>query len=120
MMNILNDILQAAIDGLSTDDMGCDWICDNCNAYMNNQSGFSTLNGIWTCSECGTCNDVSSDNIRNYGTQIITDNQKRYIQKIEELLGITFYGDTFEEASDFIDSNKDRYQSKLHTPHKYR
>lgn len=46
------------------DDKGCDWYCDNCDAYMNSQSGFTTSSDEWTCTECGTVNDVSIDNIR--------------------------------------------------------
>lgn len=39
------------------------WFCDNCDTYMNVQSGFNTKNGHWKCSECGFENDVSSKNI---------------------------------------------------------
>lgn len=46
--------------------------------------------------------------------------QLRYIRKIEELLNISFCGSTLDEASDFIDEHRDRYQATLHTPHKYR
>lgn len=44
-------------------DSGCDWYCDNCHAYMNKQRGFTTVVGSWVCTECGTRNDVSEDNI---------------------------------------------------------
>lgn len=97
-----------------------DWICDNCGRLMNNQEGFNASNGEWTCTDCGYKNDVSSNNIRHYGERPATENQLRYIREIENLLGISFYGNTFEEASDFIDENKDRYQNKLHTPYEYR
>ena len=50
----------------------------------------------------------------------VTENQLRYIKKIEELLNLSFYGSTLDEASDFIDEHRDRYQATLHTPHKYR
>lgn len=30
---------------------------------MNEQDGFNTDSGIWTCTECGYVNDVSSDNV---------------------------------------------------------
>lgn len=44
-------------------DSGCDWICDYCNAYMNDQPGFTTLFGTWRCTQCGALNDVSENNI---------------------------------------------------------
>ena len=44
-------------------DNDCAWICDYCAAYMNNQPGFNVSDGTWTCSECGTVNDVSENNI---------------------------------------------------------
>ena len=40
-----------------------DWYCDNCDAHLNNQAGFTTDNGTWTCTKCGYDNDVSEDNI---------------------------------------------------------
>ena len=40
-----------------------DWFCDNCDANLNRQSGFTTANGSWTCTECGAVNDVTDDNI---------------------------------------------------------
>lgn len=44
-------------------DSGCDWYCDCCGAYMNNQQGFTTFSGGWTCTECGAFNDVSENNV---------------------------------------------------------
>lgn len=44
-------------------DGGCNWRCDGCNSLMNTQPGFTTESGVWTCSECGTLNDVSENNI---------------------------------------------------------
>lgn len=43
-------------------DLDCDWICDQCGAYMNDQPGFSA-GGEWTCAVCGSHNDVSEGNI---------------------------------------------------------
>lgn len=43
-------------------DLGCDWYCDSCGAYMNYQPGFSA-GGDWTCTKCGADNDVSENNI---------------------------------------------------------
>ena len=55
-MGLLGSILEAISSG---DDGGCDWICDNCGAYMNDQPGFSVSSGSWCCKECGSWNDVS-------------------------------------------------------------
>ena len=105
---------------MGTFDKGCDWICDNCGVYMNFQPGFTTINNTWICSECNFVNDVSSNNIVHYGVRSVTADQLRYIGEIEQLLNVTFYGTTLEEASDFIDQYRDLYQAKLHTPYKYR
>lgn len=43
-------------------DLDCDWYCDECDAYMNDQPGFSA-GGTWECTECGSINDVSENNI---------------------------------------------------------
>lgn len=59
-MGLLDSILGAISSG---DDGGCDWICDNCGAYMNDQPGFSVSSGSWCCKECGSWNDVSEDNV---------------------------------------------------------
>ena len=48
---------------MSIFDRDCEWYCDNCDAHLNNQSGFSTFSGSWTCTECGWNNDVTDDNI---------------------------------------------------------
>lgn len=106
--------------GRGSHDLGYDWYCDGCKTLMNSQPGFTASNGVWICTECGYVNDVTSNNIRHYGECPVTDDQLRYIKKIEELLAVTFYGNTLDEASDFIDQYRDRYQAKLHTPHKYR
>lgn len=39
------------------------WFCDDCEAYMNIQPGFSDKTGTWTCTECGFANDVSKQNV---------------------------------------------------------
>ncbi len=46
-------------------DGGCDWVCDFCGAYMNNQRGFNVSRGIWKCTKCGALNDVSQNNLRD-------------------------------------------------------
>ena len=50
-------VLESACDG------GCDWYCDSCGAYMNGQPGFSVSSGSWTCTSCGSRNDVSAGNV---------------------------------------------------------
>ena len=99
---------------------GYDWHCDGCGSIMNNQIGFNTDTGEWICTDCGYDNDVSSNNIEQYGENPASENQLRYIQQIENLLDINFYGCSDEEASDFIDGNEELYQAKLHTPYRYR
>ena len=47
----------------SLDDKGCDWYCDECDAYLNKQDGFTTASDEWECTECGYINDVSEYNI---------------------------------------------------------
>ena len=44
-------------------DNSCDWYCDSCHAYMNEQIGFTTVSSVWTCTECGIVNDVPDSNI---------------------------------------------------------
>ena len=44
-------------------DKGCMWYCDGCHTKMNDQPGFTTVSDEWTCTECGTVNDVSENNI---------------------------------------------------------
>ena len=48
---------------MSLFDRDCEWYCDDCDAHLNNQWGFTTITGIWTCTECGYENDVSESNI---------------------------------------------------------
>lgn len=42
-------------------DGDCDWVCDYCGAYMNDQRGFTVRK--WKCKSCGALNDVSSNNV---------------------------------------------------------
>jgi hypothetical protein len=53
----------AVFNAMTSNDGGCDWICDTCGAYMNSQPGFSVSSGSWCCKECGSWNDVSEDNV---------------------------------------------------------
>lgn len=45
------------------EDRDCDWYCDYCHVYLNNQSGFTTISESWVCEYCGNVNDVSDNNI---------------------------------------------------------
>ena len=40
-----------------------DWYCDECNAYLNNQSGFHADCGSWTCTKCGYVNYINENEI---------------------------------------------------------
>lgn len=42
---------------------GADWYCDECDAYLNDQSGFTVDYGEWTCEVCGHINRISEDEI---------------------------------------------------------
>ena len=39
------------------------WFCDDCEAYLNVQPGFTTHNKVWKCTECGYVSDVTINNI---------------------------------------------------------
>lgn len=47
----------------SSRDGDCDWACDYCGVYMNDQRDFTVRNGTWKCKNCGALNDVSSSNV---------------------------------------------------------
>jgi len=61
---------------MSTFDRNCDWYCDCCGAYMNSQNGFTAISGVWTCSNCGTENDVSEDNILDDSEDITEEEEE--------------------------------------------
>lgn len=42
-----------------------DWYCDNCDAHLNNQSGFTGESGSWECEKCGYINSIDSGNVLN-------------------------------------------------------
>ena len=42
---------------------GALWFCDNCEAFLNIQPGFSNDGKRWTCTECGHVNSIGKDNI---------------------------------------------------------
>lgn len=62
-MGLLGSIFNAVFSGGDSEVADCDWYCDQCNAWLNMQSGFTTATGEWTCTECGFENDVTSANI---------------------------------------------------------
>ena len=37
-----------------------DWYCDECDEYLNEQSGFSDQNDCWICTDCGYENSISA------------------------------------------------------------
>ncbi len=39
------------------------WFCDECETYLNIQSGFNTNTGEWKCKKCGYLNDVTDENV---------------------------------------------------------
>lgn len=100
-MGLLDSIVGALSSG---DDGGCDWICDSCGAYMNDQPRFNVSSGSWCCKECGSWNDVSEDNVIDEDDddeyvgsyQYYVDEEKRNQEEEEENLrelGIDPYDD---------------------------
>ena len=43
--------------------LGIDWYCDECDSYLNSQSGFNPYSDSWTCTKCGYTNELSKDNV---------------------------------------------------------
>lgn len=39
------------------------WYCDNCDALLNEQPGFTYDCGVWTCTECGHENLIDESEI---------------------------------------------------------
>lgn len=96
-MSILDGLLAAASALGGSNDGSCDWICDECGTYMNDQPGFTVSSGNWTCTECGSVNDVSEDNVLEEldddyvgSAQYYDDEEKRRRQERDDLfeLGI--------------------------------
>ncbi len=61
------------------------WYCDNCNAYLNKQSGFMVDTGRWTCAQCGYENDVTSEYVGK-GNKLeqqrkLEEEQKEFLRK---------------------------------------
>ncbi len=42
-----------------------DWICDNCDSYLNNQTNFPKEGGECKCERCGYINLICKENITN-------------------------------------------------------
>jgi Zn finger protein HypA/HybF involved in hydrogenase expression len=69
--DILSSVAKGAVNGVlksvaeATGNVSITWYCDNCNAVMNEQEGFTTEHGYWDCTNCGTTNDVTDGNVYN-------------------------------------------------------
>ena len=63
--DLLGDIANQIANGQSSGNRAenCDWYCDECGVFMNNQPGFTVASGTWKCTACGAENDVTEDNI---------------------------------------------------------
>ena len=59
-MGLFGRILSSIADAIGSEDT---WYCDGCHSVLNEQDGFNTYSGRWTCTECGYDNDVSEDNL---------------------------------------------------------
>ena len=57
--SLLNDVVS------SFDASGYDWYCDDCDAPLDDQIGFSSDCGTWTCTECGCLNYIDEGSIRD-------------------------------------------------------
>ena len=73
-MSFLSDTLKSILGSIGNndnpndyEDYDCDWFCDECGEFMNDQEGFTTKYGTWICLHCGAENDVTPDNIRENG-----------------------------------------------------
>lgn len=64
-MSFLSDLFDDLTMEIQADS-GCDWYCDDCEALLNEQAGFSVADGVWECEKCGCINDVTEDNITNW------------------------------------------------------
>ena len=42
---------------------GVFWFCDDCEAFLNVQDGFTTKDKVWKCTECGCLSGVSRRDI---------------------------------------------------------
>ena len=63
-MGLLGSILGGIVSGYF-DPSDYDWWCDDCDASLNNQPGFSPDCGSWICTECGCLNFIDEDNVRD-------------------------------------------------------
>lgn len=39
------------------------WFCDECGVFLNNQKGFKPSLEKWTCTKCGSVNDITNANL---------------------------------------------------------
>lgn len=61
-MGLFDSLINGLLGNIS-DDLNCDWYCDNCGDYMNSQTDFTVSLGTWKCEVCGYKNDVTANNI---------------------------------------------------------
>lgn len=54
-----------------------DWYCDNCDASLDEQTGFNVNCGSWICTECGDINFIEE-------SEIIEDDYDDYDDEIPE------------------------------------
>lgn len=60
----LADLICHAIAEGSEDRLGAvNWWCDNCDALLNEQPGFSDSHRTWKCRNCGHVNRIDEDQI---------------------------------------------------------
>lgn len=60
-MGLFGNIVGGFLSSLGGSDV--EWYCDDCNAKLNDQPGFTTDYPTWECAECGHDNDVTSTNL---------------------------------------------------------
>ncbi len=56
-------VLHEVLDGTEDKFGAVNWWCDECDALLNIQPGFTDSCGTWVCTECGYENEISEDQI---------------------------------------------------------
>ena len=65
-----------------------DWYCSSCNAHLNEQSGYESAYGSWTCTECGNYIDLTDNDDICYDSMEDAKNAR--------FLGVKWYCDNCE------------------------
>ena len=60
-MGLFGTIFGGRSSGFNPSDY--DWWCDDCDAPLNDQPGFTPDCGTWTCSVCGCLNFIDENNV---------------------------------------------------------